>query len=322
MVKIVYGGAAFWGTSAFNGPDSITTVAEVVEVLDALEELGVKNIDTAEIYGKSEELLGEAGAAKRFVIDTKIGAGFKPEPATKDGVIQAGKESLKKLKTEQVDIYYIHAPERRVPLEETLAGIDTLHKADVFKRFGLSNFLPSEVEDVVRIAKEHNFVAPTVYQGSYSAIARRQESELFPILRKHNIAFYAYSPVSGGFLTKSPQQILEASTGRWDPTSGVGKQYHALYNKPSLIKALQIWDELSNSTGIPKAELAYRWVAHNSALREDKGDAIIVGASKLTQLRETVAALKKGPLSKEVVEKVDEIWALAEKESPLDNFNK
>ncbi|KAJ3175585.1 hypothetical protein HDU87_006082 [Geranomyces variabilis] len=322
MVTIVFGGAAFFASPEATGPDSISTAAQVDEVLHALEDLGVKHIDTAQIYGRSEELLGETGAAKRFVLDTKVGAGFGQAPSTKDVVIQAAKESLEKLKTDQVDVYYIHAPDRRLPLAETLAGIDHLHKAGKFKRFGLSNFLPAEVDEVVRVAKEHGFVLPTVYQGNYSAIARRQETELFPTLRKYNISFYAYSPVAGGFLTKSPQQILDGGKGRWDPNSNFGKMYHALYNKPALMKALQIWEDLSKSSGIPKVELAYRWVAHNAGLKQDAGDAIIIGARNVQQLRETVAGLNKGPLPADVAKQIDQVWALAKDESPLDNFNK
>ncbi|RQM07799.1 hypothetical protein DH86_00000671, partial [Scytalidium sp. 3C] len=107
---------------------------------------------------------------------------------------------------ERVDVFYIHVPDRRTPLEETLAGINELYKAGKFKRFGLSNYLANDIEDVMRISKQHNYVLPTVYQSNYSAVARRQEAEIFPILDKYKIAFYAYSPLAGGFLTKTVDQ--------------------------------------------------------------------------------------------------------------------
>ena len=144
------------------------------------------------------------------------------------------------------------------PLEPLLAGIDELYKAGKFKRFGLSNFTASEVEDVIRIAKEKNYVFPTVYQGNYSAVARLTENQLFPTLRKYNVAFYAYSPIAGGFLTKSPQELLEGGKGRWDPVNFLGQLYGTLYKKPAMLQALEEWGKIADELGIPKAELAYR----------------------------------------------------------------
>lgn len=93
-VKIVFGGAKF-----IDG-----NVEDIKEWLDVLEETGVKTIDTARLYGKSEEGLGKAGAASRFIIDTKFPGGFREEAATKDTVISAGQDSLQTLKTDQVEI--------------------------------------------------------------------------------------------------------------------------------------------------------------------------------------------------------------------------
>jgi len=91
------------GVKIVFGTGSGALVDDVSSWLDVLEELGIKNIDTAESYGAWEEQLGLAGAASRgFVLDTKILSGLNPNPATKDLVIKSGKESLKKLKTESV----------------------------------------------------------------------------------------------------------------------------------------------------------------------------------------------------------------------------
>lgn len=212
-------------------------------------------------------------------------------------------------------------PDRKHPLEDTLAGINELYKAGKFKRLGLSNFYASEVEDVIRISKENNFVLPTVYQGNYSAIARKQEQELFPTLRKHNIAFYAYSPIAGGFLAKTKEQIVDPKVaGRWDRNTFIGGLYHTLYNKPTLLAALDTWGQISKDSGIPRAELAYRWVAYHSAIRAELGDAVVVGASRVEQLQQTLDGLSHGPLDEDVVERINGIWKDIEHESPLDNM--
>ncbi len=215
----------------------------------------------------------------------------------------------------------MHAPSRSVPIEETLAAINELYKQGRFRRFGLSNYLPSEVEEVIRVAKEKGFVVPSVFQGNYSVVARKLEQEMFPILRKHNIAFYAYSPIAGGFLTKTRSFIEAANSGRWDPNAPAGKIYSTLYNKPSFLELLSEWEVISTESGIPKAELAYRWVAHNSALKQENGDAVVFGAMSPEQARQTIQAIKKGPLPETVAQKVDELWNLIKDEAGLDNFN-
>lgn len=174
---------------------------------------------------------------------------------------------------------------------------------------------------MIRIAKQNNYILPSVYQGNYSAVARLTETELFPTLRKHNIAFYAYSPIAGGFLTKTPAQLIEGGQGRWDPSNFLGQLYNTLYKKPGMLKALEMWGEIAKEIGVTKAELAYRWVAYNSQLKGELGDAMIIGARTIDQLKETLVGLGNGPLSAEVAERIEEIWRIVEHESPLDNYN-
>jgi aflatoxin B1 aldehyde reductase len=216
-------------------------------------------------------------------------------------------------------VYCIHTPDRRIPWKETLAGANELYKQGAFKRLGLSNFLPHEVEEVIAVAKENNFVVPTVYEGNYSAVARRTETELFPVLRKHGMAFYAYSPIAGGFLSKSKAELTDAE-GRFGAKNPLAPVYNAMYNKPSFVAALDVWDQIARDEGVSRAELAYRWIVYHSKLQGDLGDAVIVGARKHEQLRETVAAIEKGPLSDHAVKRIDEVWESIKADALLDNF--
>jgi aflatoxin B1 aldehyde reductase len=185
----------------------------------------------------------------------------------------------------------------------------------------LSNFLADEIEEVVRICREKNYILPTVYQGNYSAVARRVESEIFPTLRKHNIAFYAYSPIAGGFLTKDVEKLVSGGEGRWDPKTMLGGLYNTLYNKPNMLEGLKLWGDISEESGIPKAELAYRWVAYNSDLKGELGDGVIFGSRNVEQLNQTLASFDKGPLDAEIAQKIEGVWKLVEPDAPLDNFN-
>ncbi|KAL4926139.1 aldo/keto reductase family protein [Aspergillus undulatus] len=314
-VKLVFGSGTFGSDTDFEGHEP------KVEALSILQAEGVKSIDTAAIYGDSEEILGRLAAYKTHTIDTKYPGGFGPTPSTKDAILAVANESFKKLQTDQVDVYYLHSPDRRIPWEEQLSAINELYEQGKIKRFGISNFLATEVDELVRIAKEKNWIAPSVYQGNYSAVARRAETELFPTLRKHNIEFYAYSPIAGGFLTKDVETLVRSAQGRWDPASMVGALYHELYNKPTMLEGLKLWETISQEVGISKVELAYRWVIHNSILSGEYGDRVIFGARNLEQLKETLALAKKGPLTPEVVQKVQKVWELVEGVAPLDNYN-
>jgi aflatoxin B1 aldehyde reductase len=223
----------------------------------------------------------------------------------------------------QVDVFYIHMPDRKHPIEPVLAGMNELHQTGMFQRFGLSNFTAAEVDEVVQVAKQKGYVLPTVYQGLYSAVARRTETELFPTLRKHGIAFYAYSPIAGGFLTKSRANFEQGGTGghRWNSSNMLGELHNILYKKPRMLEALDRWEEIAKDAGVSKAELAYRWITYNSILNGDLGDAIIVGSSNLDQLKGTLEGIEGGPLSSEIARKVDQIWKLVEQESPLNNLD-
>ncbi|KAL5340563.1 NADP-dependent oxidoreductase domain-containing protein [Aspergillus crustosus] len=314
-VEIIFGAGSWKKDSAFEGFDKIQ------QVVPLLEREGVTTIDTATLYGDSELILGRVNAAKTHIIDTKYPGGFASNLATEEEVLRVANESLKRLGMNKVNIYYLHSPDRRAPLAPQLSAITTLHKEGKIAHFGLSNFLPHEIKDVIRIAKENNFLLPTVYQGSYSAIGRLPETELFPLLREHGISFYAYSPIAGGFLAKDVDELLQKNTGRWDPESLAGRLYRLLYNKPNMLAGLKLWDEIANEAGVLRAEMAYRWVVHNSALRGDLGDKVVVGARNLAQLEESIAWVKKGPLAEQTVKRIEDIWRLVEGEATLDSYN-
>lgn len=310
-IKVVFGGAAI-------NPQKYTSAEQVEELLQLLKKEGVSTIDTARLYQGSEELIGSAASHGDFIIDTKVLGGFKPGSVTKNAVVSDVQNSLDRVKIDQFDILYIHAPDTTVPFEETLDGINEVYKKGQFKRFGLSNFSAEQVQEVYDIVKKNGWVVPSVYQGNYSAVARRTETDIFPTLRKLGFAFYAYSPIAGGFLTKTTEQ-LDAGAGRFNEQA-IGGMYNKLYNKPALREALSEWNQIADAEGISKAELAYRWVAYNSQLKEELGDAVIFGASSLTQVGQTVEYLRKGKLSEEAAKRVEGLWEKIKHESPLDNF--
>jgi aflatoxin B1 aldehyde reductase len=215
---------------------------------------------------------------------------------------------------------YFHAPDTKVPWEEQLAATNELYKQGVFKRLGLSNFTAEQVQEVYDISKKNGYPLPTVYQGNYNAVARASEDLLFPTLRNLGIAFYAYSPIAGGFLAKTRQQI-EDGAGRFDMSTMLGQLYIGLYKKSSLLDALDSWNKIADDCRLAKAELAYRWVAYHSILSSEKGDGIIFGAHKIAHLTQTISYLRAGPLPTDIAEKIDGLWEVIKDEAPKDNFH-
>jgi aflatoxin B1 aldehyde reductase len=189
-------------------------------------------------------------------------------------------------------------------------------------QFGLSNYKPADVQKIYDIQSAKGSVVPSVFQGNYNAVSRHIESDLFPLLRKLKISFYAYSPIAGGFLVKSSAQLrVKDDQGRFGPNARTGNMYSSMYGKESLYAALDEWEHIANDAGISKAALAYRWIAYHSALKQEYGDGVIVGASKVEQLEETLKVIEDGPLDPKTAERANQIWKKVEHEAPLDNYH-
>ncbi|PVI03486.1 Aldo/keto reductase [Periconia macrospinosa] len=315
MVKTIFGGAALSKQAKFNTTES---AAQVVDILLANN---VTTLDTARLYPGSEVAIGEQPKRTSFAIDTKLEGGFgTPGHLTHEHTLADAQDSLKRVGIKQFDVLYLHAPDTTVPFEETLAGINDAYKEGIFRRFGLSNFTAQQVQQVYDIAKEKGYVLPTVFQGNYSPVARHLESLLFPTLKKLGIKFYAYSPLAGGFLTKTAAD-LDSGAGRFNQQA-LGGLYNGLYNNEGMRSVLIKWNQIAEEEGVSKAELAYRWVAFHSAIADDEENGVIFGASSPAQVEQTAQALKRGKLSAKAVEGIESLWETVKDSAPVDNFHK
>ncbi|KAH7303914.1 putative oxidoreductase [Stachybotrys elegans] len=315
-INIIFGAAGYGENMESMGLDSHAIAQEQLQVL---ADEGITTLDTAELYQGSEAELAYQKAPERFVIHTKLKGGFAPG-RDKAAIIAAGEESLRLLKVDQVDVLYIHAPDQQTPVLEQAQAYDVLYKKGVFERLGLSNFTPEDVKEFYETAKCHDCVLPSVYQGSYSPIGRLPETELLPLLRSLNIAYNAYSPIAGGLLTKTKEQFLQG-VSRFNPSTRLGQIYQFLFNKPSFLQALDRWGEIATEAGMPRAELAYRWVVYHSALKGEHDDGIILGARDAAQLRESIRFIRTGPLPEHLAKEVDGVWDLVRQDAALDNWN-
>ncbi|KAI5468112.1 NADP-dependent oxidoreductase domain-containing protein [Mariannaea sp. PMI_226] len=288
-------------------------------MLDTLRKYRVPTLDTARMYGDgaSETAIGDKGLAQEFAITTKAATGIVEGSGRK--IVEFANESLKALKSEKVQTYLLHAPDETVPAEEQMEMIQSLYLEGKFDAFGVSNFTKDQVLEIYNYAKSKGYVLPTVYQSNYNLAARRNETILFPTLRELGMRIQAYSPMAAGMLGKTPEYI-EQGKGSWDPTTPFGKILRDMYYKPSYMKMLEEFAKLSEESGISRSGLAYRWVRYHSQLDGNLGDEMIVGASSVAQLEETLAEIERGPLDAWIADRLDGLWTIIKDDAPTDTI--
>lgn len=299
----------------------VHSLEEAASMLDTFQKYGHKEVDTARFYagGTSEEYLARLDWQKRgLVMDTKYvstaGRGLPGRQWTHkpEDLRESLMTSLKALNADKIDTWYLHAPDRTTPYEETLRGVNDLYKEGYFNRFGISNYMAWEVAQIREICERNGWIKPSIYQGVYNAIHRTVEAELFPCLRHYGLSFYEFNPLAGGHLTsRYHRDDLDESiekTSRFDPDTRQGKSYRARYWNDAMFDALDLLRSAAAQHGLTEAECALRWMVHHSKLKEENGDAIIVGASSVKQLEENLQNLEKGPLPEDVVRAFDQGW--------------
>lgn len=316
--KVVFGAMTFGSAGAEQA--RVHELADCAAILDVFQKHGHNEIDTARTYGggSSETYLGQLNLKERgIVLDTKLSPRGRAGAAhaythRPEDLKPALLQSLAALQTDKVDMWYLHAPDRNVPYEDTLREVNILYEQGYFRRFGISNYAAWEVAQMAEIIKRNGWKTIDVYQGVYNALHRAAEPELFPCLRHYGIGFYEYNPIAGGMLTdrytrEVTSENLEPGS-RFDPAKTQGASYRQRYWNDAYFDALDVVRPVARKHGIPTAEAALRWVSHHSVLSKDKGDAVIIGASSAAQLEENLVSLEKGPLPDEVVQAFDDAW--------------
>ncbi|CAM1504982.1 Fc.00g106190.m01.CDS01 [Cosmosporella sp. VM-42] len=288
----------------FDSPD------EVNNFLDTFAKRGYSQLDTSRMYspqapGTSEPRIGDVAAGDRFIIDTKVG-GREPGSHSKEKVLKEINISLESLKVKQINIEYLHVPDRATPFEEACEAMNQAHKEGKIKHWGLSNYAAEEVQRFIDICEERGFVKPSVYQGQYNPIVRGGEKELFPILRRNGIAFYGYSPGGGGFFAGNHKKVKAG--GRFDQSLAAGELYSRIYNKPSIIAATDKALTVASKHEISGHGAALRWTVHHSILSTTYGDSVLIGASSPEQLESNLDMIEQGPLPDDVVSALEALY--------------
>lgn len=295
------------GTSTFGGQ---TDIQDAIEIIHCALENGINFIDTADYYnqGNSEIAVGTALKGRRdcAVLATKVffptGGGINQRGLSRLHIISGVEKSLKNLKTDYIDLYYMHAPDYETPFEESLEAMASLVRSGKVRYIGVSNYAAWQICEALWISDKRNYVAPVVTQNGYNLISRSLDSELVPFIENHHIGMVAYQPLAAGMLTGKYTFGMELGH---HTRMGFDKQHHNRYWTRENFVAIEKLTFLAEEAGISLLSLAMKWCASRPFV-----NSVIIGVSRLEQLQQNLEAIQGDPLSLDILEKCDEIWKL------------
>ena len=306
-VQLILGTMTF-GESVFS-PD-------VEMFINTFLDAGYEELDTAYVYndGNCERLLGEVLTTldRPFRIATKVNPRISGKLDGKAAYKQVN-ESLERMRLDSVDTVFLHFPDPATPVISVLEAMADLHDQGKFRELGLSNFPAWMVADAWHICDSRGWLKPTVFEGIYNPLTRKAEAELNACLNEFGMRFYAYNPMCGGLLTGRYGKYEEEPTdGRFTHRPNYQKRYW----KKSFFDAVDIIKGAAENHGMTTIDATYRWLAYHSMLNGERGDAILIGASKLGHLKQNMETVKAGPLPEEVVDAFERAWEVTKGDSP------
>lgn len=296
--------AAGLGGNNFGRPGTRTqTIEGTRAVLDAAIEAGVSFIDTADIYGAepglSESLIGAAlqGRRDEVVLATKFGhAQFAPElrggaKGSRGYIRQAVEASLRRLRTDWIDLYQLHTPDPGTPIEETLDALDELVRAGKVRYIGHSNLSAWQLAEADAVARARGRVRFVSAQNQYSLLVRAAEREMLPAAEHFRVGFLPYFPLHNGLLTGK----FRRDGGPAD--SRIMRQRPHLWEQAPW-DALEAYRSFCDARGITMLEATFGWLLARPVVA-----SVIAGATSPEQVRANAeAAAAWQPTAEEVAE--------------------
>ena len=275
-----------------------TDEVEAHRMLDRAADAGINFVDTADIYppgaegGTSELITGRwlSNKRSRFILATK--GGGKMGPADWDAgnsrkhILDAVDASLRRLKTDYVDLYHLHADDPASPLDETVAAMDTIVRLGKSRYIGVSNFLAYRLARACGRQDALKLTRFASVQPRYNLLFREPERELLPLSLEEGLAVIPYNPLAGGLLSGRYRHSDTPAKGRFSAElGGFGKLYQARYWHEREFETIGKIQEIAKQQGTPMATLSVAWILANPAIT-----SVILGASRMEQLTDTLAA--------------------------------
>lgn len=314
------------GTATFGNQANEATS---FSLMDAADQAGVNFFDTANVYpfeagienvGMTEEIIGhwlrERKARDRIVLATKcyskIGPGPNDEGLSRRHILAACEQSLRRLKTDYIDLYQVHAFDPTTPIEETLRALDDLVHAGKVRYIGCSNFPAWRLADALWTSKLLNLARFESVQTRYNMLFRMIEDELIPLSQAHNVGVLVYNPLAAGVLTGRYRQARTLEQNTRFTLKNSGEMYQRRYWHDPMFEAVDRLASIVEPRGKKLVEVALAWVLAQPGIT-----CAILGASKLEQFTESLRGATVS-LDEEERKICDDLWyTLPRERDPL-----
>ncbi|MFC4242725.1 aldo/keto reductase [Gryllotalpicola reticulitermitis] len=279
-----YGGTG-WAT-----PVGTLDVSDARRQLDLAKDAGVNILDTADVYsnGLSEQIIGEALAADRddWIVATKVrmtmGDGPNEAGASRHHIIRGAEDSLRRLRTDHIDLYQLHEWDGQTPLEETWAALDHLVQSGKVRYLGISNYTGWQTIKALWAADKGGFTKPVATQVHYSPQTRDIENEVIPASIDQGLGILVWSPLAGGLLSGKYRR------GQADPEGSrrfLGWTEPPVYDEDLLYNLIDLLVEIGDGHGVSAAQVALAWT-----LGRPQVSSLIVAGRTDEQLSDNLAA--------------------------------
>ena len=274
-----------------------TPEAESLQMMDRFVEAGGNFIDTANVYstGISEEIVGRWLAGRRrddFVIATKVrfpmGDGPNEAGLSRKHILASVEASLRRLQTDYLDLYQVHAWDAVTPLEETLSTLNDLVRSGKVRYLGASNFAGWQLQKALDVSRAHGWEAFTCLQPQYNLLTRSSEWELLPLCELEGLGVIPWSPLRGGWLSgryrRGMQAPPENSRVEMASQQNWGERWE-VYNNEHTWALIDTLFALADELGKSVAQIALRWVMQGQAVT-----APIIGVRTMRHLEDNLGA--------------------------------
>ena len=264
-------------------------------MIDRALEAGINFIDTANVYAgmRSEDIVGRAlergGRRDRVVLATKAHFPVDRDDPNARGnsrrhLIRACEDSLRRLRTDHVDIFQIHRPQSDVPIDETLAALDLLVRQGKVRYTGTSTFAAWQCMEALMVARQRGFTPFSCEQPPYNLLDRRIERELIPFCQTYGIAIIPWSPLAGGLLTGAYSSANPAPEGKRFERDANEKK--TARNNPVTLAVVDRFVAFAKERGVKPSQYALAW-----NMRQPGITSSIIGPRTMEQLEDNLAAL-------------------------------
>lgn len=286
-------------------------------ILDAAADGGVDFLDTADVYplggdrgtvGRTEEIVGEWLQGKRhdYILASKCVGRMGPKPwnqgMSRKHILDAVDASLRRLRTDYLDLYQLHGYDPGTPLDEALEALDTVVRTGKARYVGVSNWMAHRIARGVGRTELKGLAPITSAQPRYNLLFRTFERDLLPLCAEEGIAVIPYNPLAGGLLTGKHRPDSQPPEGTRFALGTAASNYQARYWHDREFASVEAIRAIATEAGMTMATLAVRWVLSNPAVT-----APIIGASRTEQLADSLAAAEAGPLAPDLMAQLGEL---------------